>query len=146
MNVNEAPIMVEQVIRRHAEIVWDAITDINQMRQWYFVNIPAFEPEVGFETRFDVQSQSRIFRHIWNITKVVPGKLITYNWKYDGIPGDSFVSFELFKQDSSTLLRLTHVVLESFPDDISEFSRESGLQGWTFFIKERLRNFLEKDI
>jgi hypothetical protein len=42
-------------------------------------------------------------------------------------------------------LRLTHFVEEDFPDDIPEFSRESGLQGWTYFIKEKLIEFLNEN-
>jgi len=41
-------------------------------------------------------------------------------------------------------LILTHKVEESFPDDIPEFSRESGFGGWKFFIKKSLKEFLEK--
>ena len=51
---------------------------------------------------------------------------------------------ELFQEDSSTKLRLTHTVIENFEDNIPEFTRESGLQGWTYFIKESLVNFLDK--
>jgi uncharacterized protein YndB with AHSA1/START domain len=114
------------------------------MRQWYFENIPAFKPEVGFETQFNVRSQDRNFLHMWKVTEVVPGKKITYNWKYEGYPGDSVVVFELFKENNLTKLRLTHQVQESFPEDIPEFSRESGVEGWTFFIRKRLKEFLEK--
>jgi hypothetical protein len=52
--------------------------------------------------------------------------------------------FELFKQDNLIKLRLTHQVQESFPGDIPEFSRESCVEGWTFFIKKSLKEFLEK--
>lgn len=145
MKTNEEPIIVEQTINKTVDIIWNAITDINQMRQWYFDNIPSFKPEVGFETRFNVQSHSRNFLHIWKVTEVIPMKIIKYNWRYDGYFGDSLVTFELFKQNSSTLLRLTHIVNEDFPDDIPEFSRESGLQGWKYFIKECLVEFLEKN-
>ncbi len=83
---------------------------------------------------------------MWEVTEVVPGKMITYNWKYDGYPGDSFVVFELFKQNNLTRLKLTHQVYESFPEDIPEFSRESCIEGWTFFIKKSLKGFLEERI
>ena len=144
MKTNEEPIIVEQEMKKSVDIVWSAITDIDQMRQWYFDNIPAFKPEVGFETRFMVESETREFLHIWKVTEVIPQKFIKYNWSYEECVGDSFVVFELFKQNSSTLLRLSHHVTEDFPDDISEFTRESGLAGWTFFIKQRLKEFLEK--
>ena len=144
MKTNEEPIIVEQEIDKSVDIVWRALTDITQMHQWYFDNIPSFKPEVGFETRFNVQSQTRNFLHIWKVTEVIPQKLIKYNWSYEEYVGDSFVVFELFKQSSSTLLRLSHHVIEGFPDDIPEFKRESGLAGWTYFIKQRLKEFLEK--
>ena len=143
MRVEEEPIIVEQLINKSADIVWNAITDINQMRRWYFDNIPSFRPEVGFETRFKVQSQNRNFLHIWHVTEVVPKKLLKYNWRYEDYPGDSFVIFRLFGKKSSTLLRLTHVILENFPGDIPEFTRESCSAGWTYFIKKSLKEFLD---
>jgi len=30
--------------------LWDAITEVDQMRLWCFESIPSFKPEVGFET------------------------------------------------------------------------------------------------
>jgi hypothetical protein len=113
------------------------------MRQWYFENIPSFKPEVGFETRFDVQNEVRNFSHIWTVTDVVPMNMIRYDWRYEGYAGDSFVTFELSSHENSTKVRLTHEVRESFPSGISEFERKSGVAGWTYFIKNRLREFLE---
>ncbi len=144
MRKNDEPIIVEQTFNTSVETVWNSITKIDKMRQWYFENIPSFKPEVGFEIRFNVQSQDRSFLHIWKVTEVVPLKMIAYNWKYENYPGDSFVKFELFEENNSTKLRLTHQVLEDFPDDIPEFTRESGVEGWTFFIRKSLKKFLEK--
>ncbi len=144
MKKNEEPIIVEQTFNTSIDTVWNSITQIDQMRQWYFENIPSFKPEVGFETQFNVQSQDRNFMHLWKVTEVVPKKMIAYNWKYDGIRGNSLVKFELFEENKMTKLRLTHQVLEDFPDDIPEFKRESGLEGWKFFIRKSLKEFLEK--
>lgn len=144
MQKAEEPIVVEQIFNASANSVWNAITSLYQMRQWYFDNITSFKPEVGFETEFNVQSQDKNFIHKWKVTEVIPVRTISYNWKYEGISGDSFVKFELFENNKSTKLRLTHQVLENFPDDIPEFKRESGVEGWTYFIKKRLKEFLEK--
>ena len=146
MKKNEEPIIIEQSFSTSVETVWNSITEIMKMRQWYFENIPSFKPEVGFEIQFNVQSQGRSFLHIWKVTEVVPLKMIAYNWKYENYPGDSLVKFELFEENSSTKLRLTHQVLEDFPDDIPEFKRESGIEGWTFFIRKNLKEFLEKKV
>jgi uncharacterized protein YndB with AHSA1/START domain len=144
METNADPIILEQTYNTSIDIVWNSITKIDLMRQWYFENIPSFKPEVGFETQFNVESQGRNFLHVWKVTEVVPMKKITYNWHYEGYSGDSFVVFELFEEDNSTKLRLTHQVLEGFPDDIPEFSRESCIEGWTFFIRKSLKDYLEK--
>jgi uncharacterized protein YndB with AHSA1/START domain len=144
MKKNEDPIIVEQTFNTSVDAVWNSITEIDQMRKWYFENIPSFKPEVGFETQFNVIGPTRNFIHLWKVTEVVPLKILAYNWKYEGISGDSFVKFELFEENKLTKLRLTHQVLVDFPDDIPEFKRESGVEGWNFFISKSLKEFLEK--
>ncbi len=138
-------VIVEQTFNTSINRVWDAITNVEQMRQWFFENIKSFKPEVGFSTKFNVQSQDRDFIHLWELTEVLVKKRIVYNWKYEGYPGDSFVTFELFEQENGTKLRLTHEVTENFPADIPEFSRESCTEGWNYFIKNRLKEFLGKN-
>ncbi len=113
------------------------------MTQWFFENIKNFEPTVNFETQFVVRNEDRIFTHLWKVTEVIPGKKITYNWKYKEYAGDSFVTFELSKKSNKTELKLTHTVTEEFQDDIPEFSRESCLGGWNYFIGESLNNYLD---
>lgn len=143
MKKDDAPIIIEQKFHKSPESVWEAITDIRKMRQWYFGNLPDFKPVIGFETQFEVHSGERVFPHRWKITEVIPPKKITYNWKYDGYPGDSFVTFELFPDNDQTLLRLTTEIVEDFPQDIPEFRRESCSGGWSFFIQDRLKKYLE---
>lgn len=144
MKEDVEPIIVEQTFNTAIDTVWRSITEIDRMRQWYFKNIPSFKPEVGFETQFNVRSQGRDFLHMWKVIEVVPTKKIVYNWRYGGYPGNSFVVFELFKHNNFTRLKLTHEVQESFPDDIPEFSRESCIGGWKFFIRKSLKEHLEK--
>ena len=143
MNKNDDPIVVEQTLKATIDAVWRAITEPDLMRQWYFENITAFKPEVGFETQFNVQSGDRNFLHLWKVTEVIPLKRISYDWKYEDYPGDSFVVFELLERGKSTTLRLTATVREDFPDDIPEFKRESCIAGWEYFIKLRLKEHLE---
>lgn len=139
------PIVVEQTYDASTKRVWDAITKLDQMRHWYFENIPAFEPEVGFKTQFNIRSQTRDFMHMWEVTKVEPFKLITYDWSYEGYAGRAFVEFQLFPKGSSTKLRLTNHVVDRFPKEIPEFTRESCQGGWEFFLQQRLKEYLEKE-
>jgi len=63
--------------------------------------------------------------------------------KYEGLPGDAFVTFEVSGDEKAARLRVTTLAEENFPDDIPEFSRESCLGGWTYFIKNRLKAYLD---
>jgi len=143
MTVNSEPIIVAHTFNASVKTVWKAITNVDQMRQWFFNNIEDFEPIIGFKTQFKVQSEDRVFTHLWTITEVEPLKKIVYNWKYEEYAGDSFVYFELFQLKSETKIRVTSVVTESFPANIPEFKAESCLNGWTYFIKQNLKKFLE---
>jgi uncharacterized protein YndB with AHSA1/START domain len=142
MKKDERPIIVEEKFEKPLEFVWMAITEIDRMREWFFETIPCFKPEVGFEVEFDVDAGERMFLHQWKITRVIPNQLIEYNWKYGGYAGDSFVTFELEPENNITKLELTHTVTESFPNEVPEFKRESGLAGWKYFIKTRLKEYL----
>jgi uncharacterized protein YndB with AHSA1/START domain len=144
MKKSDEPIIVEQTFSASVESVWNALTVIEQMRKWYFNNIPDFKPEVGFETQFNVQSDDRNFLHKWRVTKVQPLKMIEYRWEFENYPGKSTSTFELSKEDNLTKLKLTITILEDFPEDIPEFKRESCIGGWNYFINQNLRDFLEK--
>ena len=144
MNNTNTPVIVEQIFNASLVKVWEAITELNQMKQWFFENIEHFETIKGFETQFIVQVENRTFTHLWKLTEVIPFKKITYNWKYKEYEGDSFVTFELFEKNNQVELKLTHKVVAEFPNDIPEFSRESCLDGWNYFIGQRLKDYLNK--
>ena len=144
MKNKDKPIIVEQNFNSSIEIVWDAITILDKMKQWFFSNIASFEPVVGFETRFVIEVEDRIFPHLWKLTEVIPQKKITYDWRYEGYPGSSIIVFQLIEEGAQTKLRLTATVVENYPDNIPEFKRESGVEGWSYFIKKSLKEYLEK--
>jgi uncharacterized protein YndB with AHSA1/START domain len=113
------------------------------MRQWFFESINDFVPQVGFCTKFDVSSGQKIYVHVWRVMEVVPNQRLTLEWQYGGYPGDSIVTFELSRSGEGTHLKLTHHGLETFPKDEPAFARESGVQGWNYFICQSLKSFLD---
>lgn len=144
MKASDKPIIIEERYNASVQKVWDALTNIDRMRLWYFPNIPDFVPEEGFTTQFNVESGGRDFLHIWRVTEVIPLQLIKYSWEFVGYPGRSTSSFLLFNDNQSTLLRLVVEVQEDFPEFIPEFRRESCIGGWEYFLKGNLKIFLEK--
>ncbi|PHQ56091.1 MAG: ATPase [Lutibacter sp.] len=144
MNNTNETIIVEQTFNVSLSILWNAITNIEDMRKWFFENIKDFKPEIGFKTQFNVQSNDRNFLHLWHIVEVEPLKRIVYNWKYDKYAGNSFVYFELFEHKKGSMLRVTTEITESFATDIPEFESDSCRNGWNYFIKSNLKNYLKK--
>ena len=137
------PIVLEQVYQAPVDLVWQAITAPSKMRQWFFEQIESFRAEVGFCTQFEVAFEGKHFIHQWKVTEVLPTQRIAYHWRYAGYSGDSCSIWELTSEANRTRLRLTVEGLETFPQDIPEFTRESCIQGWNYFLGDRLRNFLE---
>ena len=136
------PIILANTFPVNKEKAWSAITDLNEMRQWFFDNIPDFKPEVGFKTTFPVQSTDREFVHLWEVVAVDPGNSITVKWQFEGFDGVSLVTFDLEEQDSGTELTLTAKETKPFPREVPEFKRESGVAGWQYFIEQELAKYL----
>ena len=136
-------IVVEQTFPYSRETVWNAITQHGQMIKWFFDNIPDFKAEVGFETQFTVSVEERDFHHLWKITDVVPGQRIVYDWRYSDYAGVGIVTFEVFEEGDGARLRVTTEGVESFPQDVPEFSPESCEGGWKYFLQENLKSYLE---
>ncbi len=150
MNTNTA-FIIERVYNTSIEKVWKAISDKAAMKKWYF-DLAEFKPEVGFEFQFYGGDEKKQWLHLCKVTEVVAGKKLTYSWQYDGYPGISYVTFELFPEENppdgrtgKTRLKLTHAGLESFPvDTVPEFKKENFTEGWTDIIGRSLKEFLEK--
>ncbi len=142
MESEDTPIIVEQVFKQSASKVWNAITNVVEMRHWFFDNIPDFKPEEGFYTEFNVSTGERNFLHQWKIIEVILLKRIIYHWSYAEYAGKGLVAFELFESKNQKKLIVTSHGMNSFPQDIPEFKRESCVAGWNYFIKQRLKSYL----
>ena len=137
------PVVIERTFHAPVATVWKAITDKDQMKQWYF-DLPEFKPEVGFEFQFIGGKDEKKYLHLCKITEVIPGKKLTYSWRYDGYEGNSFATFELFTEGNKTRLKLTHADLETFPKSNPDLAKENFAEGWTSIIGTSLKNFVEK--
>jgi uncharacterized protein YndB with AHSA1/START domain len=141
--MKQEPLIVERTYNAPANRVWNAITDLDQMRQWYF-KLAAFKPEIGFEFQFEGGPKGGpTYLHKCRVTEVVPGKKLQYSWRYEGYEGNSFVTFELFPEGDNTRLKLTHEGLETLAAN-PDFGKENFEKGWTSIIGTNLKNFVEK--
>jgi len=134
-------VVIERTFNAPVGRVWKALTDVEEMRQWYF-NLKQFKAEVGFEFEFVVEHEGTTYHHLCKVTEVIPQKKIAYTWRYKGHEGDSLVTFELFADGDETRLKLTHQGLETFPKTAA-FARKNFEAGWTAIIGSELKQFLE---
>jgi uncharacterized protein YndB with AHSA1/START domain len=137
------PFIIERTYNAPVDMVWQAITDKNKMKQWYF-DLAEFKAEVGFEFSFIGGPEDRTYIHRCKVTEVIPGKKLTYSWRYDGYKGNSFVTFELFAEGDHTKLKLTHEGLDTFPENNPDFAKENFAAGWEHIIGISLKEYLEK--
>jgi uncharacterized protein YndB with AHSA1/START domain len=138
---NGDPIILERTYNAPAATVWSALTDTAQMKQWYF-DVQNFAPVVGQEFSFLAGNDGKKWLHLCKVKEVVPGKKIAYTWRYDGHPGDSLVSFELFDEGDKTRMKLTHAGLDTFPA-IADFKKDNFMGGWSYFAGTGLKKFVE---
>ncbi len=137
------PIRMERIYNAKVKKVWQAITDNNQMKQWYF-DIAEFKPEVGFEFQFTGEGKDgEKYIHLCKVVEVIKEKKLTYSWRYDGFEGNSFVTFELSAEGEETKLKLTHTGLETFPANNPDFAKESFTEGWNYITGTSLKQFVE---
>jgi len=100
------PIVIERTFNVPVKTIWQAITDKNEMKQWYF-DFESFIPEMGFEFKFVGGKDERQYLHLCEITAVLPQVKLAYSWRYDGYEGSSLVTFELSEAGNNTNLKLT---------------------------------------
>jgi len=137
----DEPLVVERTFDAPVALVWKALTDKEDIKQWSF-ELREFAPVVGFEFQFDVEHEGFKYCHRCKVTEAIPNRRLAYTWRYEGHAGDSLVTFELFAQGSKTRVRLTHEGLETFPK-LPAFAKANFAAGWTEIVGTTLKNFVE---
>lgn len=141
--MSNTPLVVERTLNGSIDAVWAAITEYERMRSWYF-DLPGFRAELGYEFSFTGgPAEDRQYLHLCKITEVIPGRKLAYSWRYDGYPGDSLVSFELFSEGDKTRIVLTHSGLETFGTENPDLARHNFEAGWTAIIGTSLPEYID---
>lgn len=139
-------LIFERVYNAPIERVWQAITDKEQMRSWYF-EVTDFKAEPGFCFQFTVENNGISYTHLCVVTEVNPPFKLCYSWRYEGYAGQSLVCFELFRiSETTTKLVLTHSGTDTFPSDRPDFATANFSEGWNYILGTALTAFLEKQV
>jgi len=100
-SLEAAPVIVERTYGASVNDVWKAITDFDQMKQWYMPALRAFEPKVGFETEFSVEHEGNKFPHIWKVTEVVPQKRLRIPGDFPAIPASPWLRLNCLPKEKT---------------------------------------------
>ncbi|GAB3899572.1 SRPBCC domain-containing protein [Larkinella knui] len=130
----------EFIYKAPPEKLWQALTQVDQMKEWYFPQLQKFEPVVGYPFQFEDDHQA--YQKEWIVTNVIEGKTLAHSWAYKGYSGRSEVLFDLVEVENGTKLSVTQTGLESFPDH-PHFKRERFEWGWEMLLGHNLRQLLE---
>ncbi|MFD2962711.1 MULTISPECIES: SRPBCC family protein [Olivibacter] len=140
--MNKKIVVIERIYEATMEKVWEALTNKDQMKQWYF-DVSDFKAEVGFEFQFSAENEGKIYLHKCQVVEAKPITKIAYTWSYEGYEGQSLVTFELFSEDENkTRLKLTHSGTDSFLSH-PDFEKADFNEGWESILGQSLRNFVE---
>lgn len=121
--------------------LWDAITNKDSLRKWYFT-ISDFSCEVG-ET-FTFYDPSGSYLHRCKVLESEKDSCFKHTWEHPNeSKGTSIVTWKIIPlADHKTKLEFTHEGVESFYDAGKDFVPENFLAGWNELIQVNLRNFL----
>ena len=133
--------MIERTLNVPLERVWQALTEADEMRHWYF-ELKEFQATAGFKFEFVVEHEGMSYHHLCQVTEAIPPRKLAYTWRYQGHEGNSLVTFELFPDREKTRLKLTHEGLDTFPP-VAAFARGNFERGWTEIIGKSLPDYLE---
>lgn len=137
------PIVLKETYNANPDQVWKAITDREEMKDWYF-DIPDFELEEGAVFNFFEPGDKREFHHRAVITEIIPKKKLQHTWTYPSLSkGKSILTWEVLESGVKTSVVLTHEGIESFSDGGKDFIRENFIAGWNEILGKSLKEFLE---
>jgi uncharacterized protein YndB with AHSA1/START domain len=143
--MNNEPIILDAYFNADIAKVWQAITDKNEMKNWYF-DLAAFSPVVGFRFQFlSGPSTEKMYNHLCEVLAVEFEKKLSYSWCYEGYAGMSVVTFELTANENKTHLHFTHSGLANFPKENPDFAVENFVAGWNHIMHKSLKEFVEKE-
>lgn len=131
----------EIIIKEPASKIWEALTDKNKMKEWYF-DIPDFELKVGSTFNFYEPGDARQFHHQCVIKEIETNKKLSHTWTHPGLSkGESTVTWSLNETEGATEVTLQHEGTESFADGGAAFAPENYQMGWDALLSV-LKNYV----
>lgn len=142
MKPSDPPVIVEKFVEVPIEKLWNSVTDLAQMQEWFFGELTEFRPEIGFTTGFTVDHAGKSYIHQWKLTEVTAPSRMVIDWQYKDCDGRGLVEWDLASLEAGSTITVTNSIIEEFPRDDPAFARESCEEGWKYLM-DRLKSHVE---
>ncbi|MEP7238329.1 MAG: SRPBCC domain-containing protein [Ferruginibacter sp.] len=137
---------IEKTYNAPIALLWQAITDREMMKEWYFNFGEDFKLETGavFEwTAGDTEDNQWL--HQGKMLEIIKDEKLVHTWAYPGYSGISTVSWNLSKvNDSTTKVTLIHEFTVPFDSTVAALKTENFEMGWNHIINISLQEYLDK--
>lgn len=132
---DESTLMVKRVIDADPETLFEALTDQEIMKQWFFASGDVGwsasvenNPHKGGSFKVDMHGPEDTYSHEGVYKEIVPNEKIVFTWNSPYV-ADTVVTITLSEKDSGTEVKLKH---EFMPN---EEETKKHTQGWTRILE-----------
>ena len=137
--------MNDKIVKEHhfqhpIGIVWDAISQGNEISSWFIQ--ADFKPEVGYEYTF-THEQTKI---TGKVLKANPVYELSYTWVVSGTDVETTVSWKLEKSENGTKLILEHSGISMYSGDTAVVMFNNFKSGWDNCVDNLDRYIREKHV
>ena len=140
---NHKPIHLKQSFVVSPQVIWEHLTQLHYLQQWFFKELNDFSPIVNFKTSFPFYYNDKTFTHCWEVVEVLPSRRLVLLWSYKEYSGKAEVQFELFSTPHGCLVFFTEKLLSPYPA-MEEFKRGNRKTGWKSVLQSRLVDAISK--
>jgi uncharacterized protein YndB with AHSA1/START domain len=139
-------IQIERNFEASAELLWEALTNNERLKEWYMDFEGKFKAEVGHVFEFESgPPEGKQWLHRAKVLEVIENKKLVHTWSYPGYSGEARLTWELVAQGTEkTLLKMNFDFTEPFDPSEDALHRSNFVAGWNELINTNLANYINQ--
>lgn len=139
------PVVIQREFSVSTIRLWEALTNREQLKQWYFDFSENFNAEVGCVFEWSAgPSEGEQWLHRAEILEVVPNEKLVQSWEYPGYKGKAKLTWAITPlAEHRSRLRLDFEFTEGFDVTVEALRRRNFLEGWNHIVNTSLVDFLK---
>lgn len=139
-------ILIERDFDASVELLWEALTNNERLKEWYFDFKGNFKAEVGHVFEWEAgHPEGKQWLHQGKILEVIENKKLVHTWLFPGYSGLAKLTWELEKVNAEkTHLKMDFEFIELFDSNEEELHRSNFEAGWNAILNSLLVEYIKK--